>query len=104
MGEATLLARRDNSCFVVLDRRMTWLVPTRRESCRRYSNWFRRRPVAGPDSLKAPVGGRIDHHAQGAMVIVAERDEAEGLQRSVCSRAHRREHFGHATHRTRLGL
>jgi hypothetical protein len=38
------------------------------------------------------------------MVVVAERDEAEGLQRSVRSRAHRCKHFGHTPYRARLGL
>ncbi len=38
------------------------------------------------------------------MVVIAERDEAEGLQRYIRSRAHRREHFGHAPYRAGLGL
>ena len=38
------------------------------------------------------------------MVVVAERDEAEGLQRYIRSRAHRSEHFGHAPYRARLRL
>ena len=38
------------------------------------------------------------------MVVVAERDEAEGLQGSVGGRAHRSQHFGHASHRARLSL
>jgi hypothetical protein len=65
---------------------------------------FRRRPMAGSDSLETPVRSGIHHHAQGAMVVVAERDEAEGLQGSVGSRAHRSKHFGHASYRTRLSL
>ena len=52
-----------------------------------HSNRFRRRPLAGSDSLKTPVRGRIHHHAQGAMVLVAQRDEAEGLQHRRWSRA-----------------
>ena len=70
----------------------------------RHSNGFRRRPLAGPDSLEASVRGRIDHHAQGAMVVVAQRDEAERLQGPVRGRPHRREHFRHATHRSGLRL
>ena len=38
------------------------------------------------------------------MVVVAKRDEAEGLKRSIRSRAHRCKHFGHTPYRSRLGL
>lgn len=38
------------------------------------------------------------------MVVVAERDETEGLQGPIGSRPHWTEHFGHASHRARLGL
>lgn len=54
--------------------------------------------------METSVRSGIDHHAQGAMIVVAESDEAEGLQRPIGSRPHRTEHFGHASHRARLGL
>lgn len=38
------------------------------------------------------------------MVVVTERDEAEGLQGAFGSHPHRREHFRHASYRTRLRL
>src|ERR1700726_1875276 len=61
-------------------------------------DWFWSRPVAGSNSLKAPVGGGIDHHTQGSMIVIAQRDETERLQRPVAGRAHRGEHFGHTPH------
>ena len=38
------------------------------------------------------------------MVVVAQCDEAERLQGSVRGRPHRREHFRHASYRSRLRL
>jgi len=38
------------------------------------------------------------------MIVVAERDETEGLQGPVGGRANRHQHFRHASHRARLGL
>lgn len=38
------------------------------------------------------------------MIVVTERDEAEGLQGSVSGRAHRSEHLGHASDDAGLGL
>ncbi|MGH9546314.1 MAG: hypothetical protein ACRD23_13985 [Terriglobales bacterium] len=60
--------------------------------------------MAGPDSLETPVRGRIDHHAQSAMVVVAERNETEGLQGSATGRPNRGKHFSHASDGARLGL
>jgi hypothetical protein len=38
------------------------------------------------------------------MVVIAQRDEAEGLQGSIASSTNRAEHFGHATHPATLYL
>jgi hypothetical protein len=38
------------------------------------------------------------------MVVIAQRDEAEGLQGSIAGGTNRTEHFGHATHLATLYL
>jgi hypothetical protein len=38
------------------------------------------------------------------MVVIAQRDEAEGLQGPIASSTNRAEHFGHATHLATLYL
>ncbi len=38
------------------------------------------------------------------MVIIAQRDEAEGLKRPIVSRANWHQHFGHSSDRSRLSL
>ena len=43
-------------------------------------NGFRPGPLAGADSHKTFVGNRIHGHAQSAMIVIAERHKAEGLQ------------------------
>ena len=51
---------------------------------------LRRRPLAGADSRKAPVGHRVHHHAQGTMIVVAQGFEGRAsalfrISRASCS-------------------
>src|SRR2546425_12663003 len=72
--------------------RRTW-------SFRRFLDRIRRGPLAGSDALKTPIRNRIHRHAQSAMVVTAQRDEAERLQRSFAGGADRDKHFGHGPDR-----
>jgi len=53
--------------------------------------------IRRPKTKEVSFRGHVNHHAQGAMIIVAHRDEAEWLQNTF-GRTHRREHLGHSVH------
>ena len=71
---------------------------------REISERFQSGPLARANSLKTSVGHGIDRHAQGAVIVIAESDEAEGLQRSLAGSSNWGEHFGHASDRATLQM
>ena len=46
----------------------------------------------------------IERSPQAAVVVILQRDEAEGLEHARCSLAHGTQNLCHAVNRTRLGL
>lgn len=50
------------------------------------------------------VGHMVKRRAQPAVIVILKRDEAERLQHSSARLASRTQKFGHAVHRSRLGL
>ena len=61
-----------------------------------------RDPLAGAKSEKVLVDARIEGVAQGAVIVVLEGDEAEGLQNSVLEFARRLQDLRHGFHRARF--
>jgi hypothetical protein len=61
-------------------------------------------PLAGAESQKVLVHTGVERVAQRAVIVVFERDEAEGLQNSVLGFARRLENLGHAFHGSRCRL
>jgi len=60
--------------------------------------------LAGAKSQKVLVHAGIQSVAQGAVIVVLESDEAEGLQNSVFGFARRLQDLRHASHRARFHL
>jgi len=46
----------------------------------------------------------VERSSQAPVIVILERHEAEWLQHTVARLPHRRENFGHASHRARLRL
>ncbi len=65
---------------------------------------FWRDPLAGPKAEKVLVHAGIQGVPQGAVIVVLERDEAEGLQNSIFRFARRLQDLRHAFDRARFRL
>ena len=53
---------------------------------------------------EAAIEGGIEGHAQLAVILITEGDEAEGLQAGALKLARRVQHFGHAVDGSRPGV
>jgi hypothetical protein len=56
------------------------------------------------DSAQGAIQHRVQRYTQLAMIVVAQGNEAKGLQIPLYELARRTEHFGHAMYRAGLGL